>query len=241
MKYLFSLLLFIVLTGTSFTQNITIYKKSGAIITTDLSKIDSLNFTDSQCPATVTYSGKTYNTVTIGEQCWFKENLNVGEFVSSGTAQTDNSIIEKYCYNNDTNNCNAYGGLYQWKEAMQYSSVNGSNRGICPLGWHIPSLTEYRILAISVNENSNSLKAIGQGSGGGAGTNLSGFSALLGGFFRQNGMFQYMGTNFLPWTSSIIDNQNALELNIENGSSTIHSISYDEFAAGLSVRCVKDN
>lgn len=32
------------------------------------------------CPGipTVTYEGKTYNTVLIGSQCWLKENLDVG-------------------------------------------------------------------------------------------------------------------------------------------------------------------
>ena len=34
----------------------------------------------SPCPGipTVTYAGKTYNTVLIGNQCWLKENLDVG-------------------------------------------------------------------------------------------------------------------------------------------------------------------
>ena len=35
------------------------------------------------CPGTptVTYEGQTYNTVQIGNQCWFKENLNVGTMI----------------------------------------------------------------------------------------------------------------------------------------------------------------
>ena len=35
------------------------------------------------CPRTptVTYEGQTYNTVQIGTQCWFKENLNVGTMI----------------------------------------------------------------------------------------------------------------------------------------------------------------
>ena len=31
---------------------------------------------------TVTYAGKTYNTVQIGSQCWLKENLDVGTILS---------------------------------------------------------------------------------------------------------------------------------------------------------------
>jgi len=62
----------------------------------------------------VSYEGITYNTVQIGSQCWLKENLVVGTMIDSLQNQTSNSVIEKYCYNNDSTNCNTYGGLYQW-------------------------------------------------------------------------------------------------------------------------------
>lgn len=60
-----------------------------------------------------------------------KENLNVGTMIQSSSDQSNNSIIEKYCYNNDTANCSMYGGFYQWDEAMQYVATAGA-RGICP-------------------------------------------------------------------------------------------------------------
>ena len=240
MKHLLSLLLFIALTGISFTQNITIYKKSGAILTADLSKIDSLNFTDSQCPATVTYGGKTYNTVTIGEQCWFKENLNVGKFISSGTAQTNNNIIEKWCYSNDTNNCNAYGGLYIWSEAMQYAPITGTIQGICPTGWHLPTSLDFRILAKTVNEVGNSLKAIGQGNGTGAGTNVSGFSALLAGCRLSSGSFTNIGLNIYLWSSSEYDVSSADRMVLPNNDSGIYTDGRTK-GDGNSVRCLKDN
>ncbi|HSL89900.1 MAG TPA: hypothetical protein VK870_11395 [Ignavibacteriaceae bacterium] len=60
---------------------------------------------DRFCPGTptVTYAGKTYNTVQIGNQCWLKENLDVGNMIIGSLNQFDNGIIEKYCYNNDSN------------------------------------------------------------------------------------------------------------------------------------------
>ncbi len=41
----------------------------------------TFNFVTAQpCPGTptITYEGQVYNTILIGNQCWFKENLNVG-------------------------------------------------------------------------------------------------------------------------------------------------------------------
>ncbi|MDR3668834.1 MAG: FISUMP domain-containing protein, partial [Ignavibacteriaceae bacterium] len=65
----------------------------------------------------VNYSGQKYTTVQIGNQCWLKENLNVGVMINGSSEQTNNGIIEKYCYQNDPANCIKYGGLYQWNEA----------------------------------------------------------------------------------------------------------------------------
>src|SRR5208283_4895597 len=86
---------------------------------------------NSICPSSVVYAGKTYNTVLIGNQCWFKENLDVGTMISGSDSMKNNGTIEKYCYNDDPASCAAYGGLYQWDEAMRYSTIEGS-QGICP-------------------------------------------------------------------------------------------------------------
>jgi hypothetical protein len=82
--------------------------------------------------------------------------------VTGVTAQTANDTIEKYCYNDDPLNCALYGGLYQWNEAMQWSTTPGT-QGICPPGWHIPTYAEFQTLSSSVGGDGNALKAIGQG------------------------------------------------------------------------------
>lgn len=86
--------------------------------------------------STVSYDGQTYSTVSIGSQCWFAENLNIGTKVNSGSSETachdisgddsgiwscqvNNSAIEKYCYGDDSANCTTDGGLYEWAEALQ--------------------------------------------------------------------------------------------------------------------------
>ncbi len=81
--------------------------------------------------SSVYYNDQSYRTVLIGNQCWFKDNLNVGTMIPSygaapcqdvGTGtwscQMDPDTIEKYCYSDSSSNCNTYGGLYEWAETM---------------------------------------------------------------------------------------------------------------------------
>ena len=51
------------------------------------------------CPGleTVDYSGLVYHTVQIGDQCWLRENINIGIMLMSNQSQTNNNVIEKYC------------------------------------------------------------------------------------------------------------------------------------------------
>ena len=88
---------------------------------------------------TVTLAGKIYNTSQIGTQCWLRENLDIGTRIDAAVEQTGNGTIEKYCYDNLDANCTIYGGLYQWNEMMQYTTL--VNQGLCPSGWHVPTLS----------------------------------------------------------------------------------------------------
>ncbi len=190
------------------------------------------------CPdmPTINYEGKMYNTVLIGEQCWLKENLDVGIIVSGSSDMSNNGIVEKYCYGNDTINCNEYGALYQWDEVMQYTNQEGA-KGICPDGWHVPTKAELEILKVTLNSDGNALKGIGQGSGSAAGTNSSGFSALLSG---SRGFLSNFGgiaerTNF--WSSFLTDSLNVQNLYLSNTNNSIFLISTNK-ESGFSVRCI---
>jgi uncharacterized protein (TIGR02145 family) len=192
------------------------------------------------CPGTPTvlYEGKTYHTVQIGNQCWLKENIDIGTRINGNLDQTDNSIIEKYCYDDDPNNCTTYGGLYQWNEAMQYVANEGA-QGICPPGWHLPTLAEYQALAAAVNNDGNALKREDQGNGSGQGTNTSGFSALLAGIRNYNGNFDYLGYYADFWSSTEYNADNAYRLYLlsDDGSVLLYQNTKDY---GFSVRCIKD-
>src|SRR5664280_1101575 len=188
---------------------------------------------------TVTYSGKTYNTLQIGAQCWLKENLDVGTMIDSLANPSNNGIIEKYCYGNNPANCTTYGGLYQWNEAMQYVTTEGA-QGICPEGWHVPTNAEFQALGIAVGGNSNALKAIGQGTGSGAGTNTSGFSVLLAGARGYAGDFLDLGNNTYFWSSSEYGASDADIMFLVYDGSMLNFSSFGYKEDGFSVRCIKD-
>jgi len=192
------------------------------------------------CPGTptVTYAGKTYNTVQIGNQCWLKENLDVGTMINGIEEMTDNSTIEKYCYDDIPANCETYGGLYQWNETMQYSTTPGV-QGICPPGWHIPTTSEFNTLKGAVGGDGNGLKREDQGSSGGQGTNTSGFSALLAGFRGVNGYFYGLGDYAYFWSSIRYGATFARRLYLNYGGSNI-ILDHNNRDYGFSVRCLKD-
>jgi len=73
---------------------------------------------------TVSYGGKGYKAVLIGDYTWMTENLNY--------ATTAGSV----CYDNDTDNCTKYGRLYSYDTALV----------VCPIGWHLPSNEEWDAL-----------------------------------------------------------------------------------------------
>jgi uncharacterized protein (TIGR02145 family) len=198
------------------------------------------------------YSGQVYNVVFLGSQAWLKENLNVGTKVINTTNQLNNGVKEKYCFNNDEANCTTYGGLYQWAEAVQYQNgtdtyadpspaFSGNVQGICPTGWHIPTDNEFIALANAIggNSQSNSLKTVGQGTGIGAGTNTSGFSALLGGnkYYADDSFQNFPNYTWFWSTGGSGNSADYLRLDYNNSI-----ITYGSFfkSMGFSVRCVKN-
>ncbi|MFA5806018.1 MAG: FISUMP domain-containing protein [Melioribacteraceae bacterium] len=198
-------------------------------------------YSQSPCPGvpTVTYAGKTYNTLQVGTQCWLKENLDVGTMIQPWQDASNNTTIEKYCYNNDANNCATYGGLYQWNEAMGYSRTSGT-KGICPDGWHIPTKEEYEALAATVNNDGNALIAVGQGPG----TNTTGFSAMLAGVRNSSATFTWLGTYPFFLISTETSATDAYHLVLRAQTTYGYSGFYFEHSGnkggGYSVRCLKD-
>jgi uncharacterized protein (TIGR02145 family) len=185
--------------------------------------------------------GHIYNTVQIGDQCWMAENLNIGTMINGSGNQTNNSIIERYCYANNTSNCDTYGGLYQWDEMMDYVTTEGA-KGICPDNWHLPADAEWCVLEQTL-DNTITCSSTGW-RGAVAGTRLkvggnSGFDALMTGWRNSSGSFlNITGETFL-WSSSQSGN-NAWIRSLYTGYTTIYRGTYTKLD-GFSVRCIADN
>lgn len=134
---------------------------------------------------------KVYTTVKIGSSCWMAENLR---YAAPGSK----------CYGDHPENCETYGRLYDWEEAVGVFDNDRSVRGICPEGWHIPNTAEWQVLfnnmAVTLRSQQN-LWTLNTP----LADNLTGFSALPGGgyFFSYNtaagGRLGYNDLNSVGW------------------------------------------
>ena len=137
------------------------------------------------------------------------ENLNVGEMVRGFKDQKDDSKIERYCYDNDTTNCDRYGGLYQWAEMMNLpfecnskscaDSIKPNHKGICPDGWRLLTYDDFYII-VNSNGNQDGVKGTRSTFGFG-GSNDTGYS-LVGAGVRalRNGVYSFEQLNeFTVW------------------------------------------
>lgn len=188
----------------------------------------------------VDYMGKRYETVKIGDQCWFAQNLDAGVQISNTeVADAENDIIEKYCYDNQPGNCNIYGALYSWEEAMQYNKATQKN-DICPIGWYVANSNDWEILAEYLGHNAGKkMKQAGDShwkivSSYSRGDNSSGFSALPAGYLNSVNSFHELKTSAFFWSR---DRSKAIVLKHND-----HRIS-NEYSGikAASVRCIKSN
>jgi len=196
------------------------------------------------CSDPLTYEGQVYNTVLIGNQCWFKENLNIGTMINGSENMSDDGVFEKYCYDDDPANCEIYGGLYQWNEMMEYSTTAGV-QGICPSGWHLPTDGEWTVLTDFLGGESVSggkMKETGtthwNPPNTGA-TNESGFTALPGGFRHADGSFIKLGSSGYFWSSSESSPDRAWLRRLYSNYGDVYRFNYFK-SYGFTSRCLQD-
>lgn len=182
--------------------------------------------------------GNIYKTVKIGNQVWMAENLRTGVMIDSLVEPTDNGIIEKYYFRNNTQIGDSLGGLYKWNEVMNYSTQEGT-QGICPAGWHIPTQADWDELIAQFPQDSAGYYLQPQGG--------SGFNALLNGNFYNNEFFidpmglydDFVNTIFL--TSSTNSNLKPFfyEFSLNNTYVSIYNFDMWIYYGGT-MRCIKN-
>jgi uncharacterized protein (TIGR02145 family) len=132
--------------------------------------------------------GQVYKTAYVGKYNWMAENLRYRYL-----APTYSMDSSSFCPNNDLELCEKYGREYFFSAAIdstalandaenpricgygEYCEFSGFVRGICPEGWHVPSLAELESL-LEVDDLPYSLMSVEETRSPEA-TDLFGFSA----------------------------------------------------------------
>jgi uncharacterized protein (TIGR02145 family) len=216
---------------------ITSYEQDGisAILDTSVSTAvagDSGTFTDAR-------DGQTYRYVKIGSQYWMAQNLNYR-----------NTFGEKdtfgLCYDHLASNCAKYGRLYYWDDVvLNASSSNASPsgvQGICPIGWHAPSDTEWGTLIAYVGRDSARIRLSSKTgwNDNENGTDLYGFAALpAGGILDDQGSY-YLGNIAFFWTSYESCFVCAYSRSFGSGATVYGSNRKYDRSSRFSLRCVHD-
>ena len=205
-----------------------------------------------------------YKTVQIGQQCWMQENLRTTHFANGKEIklgkEKNNTIAYRYAPNDTMKYVEQYGYLYNWNAAMngaKSSSTNPSNvQGICPDGWHLPSLAEWHQLTDYVlqqpqyqpNGDKNDVDRALSSSAEWKPTSYihestksghpnTGFNALPAGLYE--GYYDGFGEDAYFW-SATTQSKNLTYFFAFGNSAQANYHYYYYNGNGFSVRCVKD-
>ena len=218
------------------------------------------------CGGPLEYQGYDYETVEIGEQCWFAENLrsenySTGDEITSNLSQNDwaGTIHGASCvygeegspcenFSPTIEGCNPeeslefYGRLYNWFAVTD-------ERGLCPTGWHSPDDNEWQGLSAHLGGSATAgvnMKSTSGWREGGNGDNSSGFNGYPGGDrYAVDGKFYSSGNTGFWWSSTFLDNPQepgagASFYYLEFGNGELKTLGYPP-NNGMSVRCIQDS
>ena len=209
----------------------------------------------------ITYNSETYNITTIGNQCWFSENLKSskyrnGEDIGSIGGDSDEWSISRgspqIAYPNfDLTNVETYGLIYNWYAVSD-------SRGLCPSGWHIPTDEDWLVLERGLGLNEDD--AIRKGNRGSyiniasklrtGGSSL--FNSQMAGLLEEmSGDYKQFDEAGYYWTSTEFTGKEpygknsawfrTIELNISGVGRYNNAWSTsDSKEHGMSVRCLKN-
>lgn len=132
----------------------------------------------------VDVDGNSYSTVIIGTQEWMAENLRVEAFsngdpityLPNGNFWVNTSLPARGYYNDNVQNLNDYGYLYNGIAAVD-------SRNICPNGWRVPSDSDWNTLACYLDPQCDTVN------------NFNVHSYIAGGILKETGTSHWLDPN----------------------------------------------
>jgi uncharacterized protein (TIGR02145 family) len=191
--------------------------------------------------------GNIYHKVTIGTQTWLVENLHVLSYrngdpipsVANGTVWGNGTVGACCSYNNDDNNVDTYGVIYN-----AYAVLD--TRNIAPVGWHVATHADFLTLETFLGGAATAggkMKETGTNHWTSPNTgadNSSGFTALPGGYRGgATGIFSGIGDHAYFWTTTAQAADAIYGRILDTNSAQLTTTSANQYV-GMSVRCVKD-
>ena len=209
------------------------------------------------CGDPVSYQGYDYETVQIGNQCWFAENLrnenyengdaipaNLGDFEWQNTTAGAVAVYgeDDGCsnYSPDIDACDPAQSLEEYGRLYNWYAVDDA-RGLCPSGWHVPTDVEWTVMTDELGGESiagGQMKTTYGWFDGGHGTNSSGFSGLPGGLRYNYGDFDFAVRSAAWWSSSPSPSDPWFRELSHMSNNVFRFDTNPRF--GFSVRCVRD-
>ena len=181
------------------------------------------------------------------------QNLDYAEVITLGAEeQDDDTKVEKYCYNDIPQNCDFYGGLYQWAEMMNLPYecntiscahlIQDQHQGIRPDGWHLMTIQEMKTV-INSSPNGEGIEGVKSQGPWSIGGGMNTFTLLGAGGRKTNKTFIDLNKAaywFFP--TEFDENIQAASQGYISGNEGVFGIDnvYNYKAFGSSARCVKN-
>jgi uncharacterized protein (TIGR02145 family) len=185
--------------------------------------------------------GNVYNVITIGNQCWMRENLRTSRYSNGNSIQklnttwiaTTSGVWVNYADNPAFNS--TYGKLYNGIAAS-------SSHKICPTGWKLPTnsdINELKEFLGGQNVAGGKLKALDTWKSPNTGaTNESGFTALAGGYAMSgHSVLNFLGgpeTSYWWMEASLVFIMEYNSAELSQG----FTLSHEKW--GHYIRCIKE-
>ena len=196
-------------------------------------------------PEVVKVQNNDVLAIHIGDQVWMARNLDV-------------IVPGSFCYKGVPANCAKYGRLYTWTAAMKLpkdfeektarDSVRRIHRGVCPLGWHIPSIYDFERLkaylqdiddAVAVGTNLKTRGVWIETENSMPGENGFGFNALPSGYLIPRAGYTGMDSSSGFWSSAEVDSSTVMFWSLRYDNDEFFRDSTAKSAA-FPVRCLMD-